>query len=116
MADQPPHETMPNDEEFDRIFRIHSDFCMIFSDEKRLRIMWLLKSGERRVNEIADYLGITIQNASQHLRLMKDKGAVISRRDGHAVYYKIANSKFLQGAELIREGLLEELGSLGRLR
>ena len=104
-----------SEEELDQIFALHAAFCTVFSDRKRLKIMWYLRSGERRVNEIVDHLGVPIQNVSQHLRIMKDKGAVTSRREGHAVYYRVANTKFIQGCDLIREGLLEELGRYGRL-
>jgi ArsR family transcriptional regulator len=95
--------------------KVQARLCSVFSEEKRLRIMWFLSDGERRVNEIADHLDISVQNASQHLRVMRDRGAVKYRREGHAVYYSIANDKFRQGYRLIREGLLEELRRLGRL-
>jgi hypothetical protein len=45
---------------------------------------------------------------------MRDRGAVNSRREGHAVYYRIANPKFVKGAQLIREGVLEEMGLLNQ--
>ncbi len=96
------------------IFRQHAAFCSIFSDEKRLRIMWFLRDGEKRVSEIAEHLGVTAQNTSQHLRLMRSKGALSCRREGQAAYYRIANEKFVRGAQLVREGVLEELRRKGR--
>ena len=42
------------------------------------------------VGEIAEQIGVTLQNTSQHLRLMKDKGVVESRRDGQTIFYRIA--------------------------
>ena len=93
--------------------RQQAAFCAIFTDEKRLRILWFLRDGEKRVNEIAEHLGITVQNTSQHLRLMRDKRALVTRREGQAIYYRIANMKFLRGARLVREGLLEELQRMG---
>lgn len=93
------------------IFHLHADLCRVFSDPKRLRIMWFLEDGEHSVSEIAAHLGVSIQNASSQLRVMRDKGAVYNRREGQAVYYRIANDKFLEGCRLIRTGLLEELTS-----
>lgn len=95
--------------------KVQANLCSVFSDEKRLRIMWFLGDGERRVNEIAEHIGISVQNASQHLRVMRDRGAVTYRKEGHAVYYRITNPKFSQGYQLIRQGLLEELRRLGEL-
>ncbi len=91
------------------IFVRHASFCRVFSDEKRLRIMWFLGATERTVSEIAAELGISLQNTSQHLRIMRDKGAVTSRREGQTKHYRISNAKFLAGCRMIREALLEEL-------
>ena len=95
--------------EDDSIFALHADFCQVFSDEKRLRIMWFLGDGERSVSELATHLGASLQNTSQHLRVLRDKGAVTFRKEGQSVRYRIANPKFLQGAQMIRQGLIEEL-------
>lgn len=91
------------------IFKLHASFCGIFSSDIRLRIMWLLAEGEKTVTELANTLGITVANVSQHLSIMRSLGAVASRREGRAIYYHIANQKFYQGALLIREGLTEEM-------
>jgi ArsR family transcriptional regulator len=96
------------------IARQHANFCSVFADEKRLRIMWFLRDGEHRVSEIAEHLGVTAQNASQHLRVMRNRGALVCRREGQFAYYRIANRKFMEGAQLIRQGLLEELKRMGR--
>ncbi len=95
------------------LFEVQSRFCAIFTDAKRLRIMWLLKDGELSVGDISDALGIPITNVSQHLRIMRDQGAVLSRRDGRNVYYRLSNRKFIEGSALIHEGIQEELAKKG---
>lgn len=94
-----------------RLFDLHSQFCRVFADPKRLQILWCLKSGERSVGEVATALALPLSNISQHLRVMRDRGAVRTRRDGRNIYYRIANQKFVEGAALVREGLLEELAT-----
>jgi len=79
-----------------------------------LQILWLIKEGERSVSEIAETLGLSLSNVSQHLRIMRDRGAIRPRRDGRHVYYRIANQKFVEGSALVREGLLEELAKRGQ--
>ena len=91
------------------IFARHASFCTVLSDEKRLRIMWFLGETERSVGQIAEHLGTSMQNTSQHLRVMRDKGAVHTRREGQTVYYRIANHSILDGCRLIRQGLIEEI-------
>jgi len=97
------------------IFQIHAAFCTIFSSPVRLQIMDFLGSGEKTVTELAEELQVSMANVSQHLRLMRDQGAVGTRRDGRTIYYRIANQKFLQGIQTVREGLLEEFKKRGAL-
>ncbi|HDJ28256.1 MAG TPA: transcriptional regulator [Proteobacteria bacterium] len=97
------------------IFRIHAAFCTIFSSPIRLQIMDFLGAGEKTVTELAEELNVSLANVSQHLRLMRDHGAVETRRDGRTIHYRIANQKFLQGIQIVREGLLEEFKKRGAL-
>jgi ArsR family transcriptional regulator len=55
--------------------------------------LWALETQEKSVGEIADTIGATLQNTSQHLRLMKDKGMLESRREGQTIYYRITDSE-----------------------
>lgn len=71
----------------EELAEIHS----IFSNARRLLIFWGLDGTEMSVNEIADHIGSSAQNTSQHLRLMKGKSILVSRRDGQTVYYRIAD-------------------------
>lgn len=90
------------------IFALHAEFCAIFSSEIRLRIMWALGEGEKTVTDLANELGISVPNTSQHLAIMRSRGAVEARREGRTIFYRISNLKFFEGASLIREGLIEE--------
>ncbi len=98
------------------IVELHAAFCTVFSSPTRLRIMWLLGDSERAVGELAGALELPMANVSQHLRVMRDQGAVTSRRQGRSILYRIAHPKFTAGARLIREGLLDVLGRRGRAR
>jgi len=97
------------------LFDLHAEFCAIFSSQIRLRIMWALQDDEKTVTELATQLGITVANTSQHLTIMRNRGAVEARREGRTIFYRIANQKFFQGARLIREGLVDELRKKGQI-
>ena len=90
------------------IFELHSEFCGVLSNSTRIMIMWLLADGEKSVTELAEATEVPIPNISQHLRIMRDRGAVLTRKEGQNVYYRISNPKFVQGYMLIREGILEQ--------
>jgi len=99
----------------DDIFEIHAAFCRIFTDPKRLRIMWALREGEKTVGELADIIGSSLPNTSQHLRLMRSEGAVTTRRDGRSIYYRVVNENFLMGCAHIRRGIVEEASRRGAM-
>lgn len=95
---------------------VHAAFCTIFSSPLRLKIMDLLSNRELSVGSMAEELEVPMANISQHLRLMRNQGAVNFRRQGKTVYYRVANQKFIEGIMKVREGLLEELKKKGRIQ
>lgn len=44
------------------------------------------------VNEIAETIGASVQNTSQHLRLMKAANILDTRRDGQTIFYRISDN------------------------
>lgn len=84
-------------------------FFAIFANATRMRIFCALHGGARTVTEIAEHSGISIPNASQHLRLMRDRGAVAAEKRAQNVYYRIADARLVDAVMIIRVTLLEEL-------
>jgi ArsR family transcriptional regulator len=82
-----------------------SHFFTIFAHETRMRIFCALENGPKPVTRIAEEAEISISNASQHLRLMRDRGAVVTERQGQSVYYRMADPRFYEAANLIRAAL-----------
>jgi len=70
--------------------------CKIFANARRIMILWTLLEVELAVGDIAESVGATSQNTSHHLRLMKDKRILYSRRQGQSVLYGIANSELVE--------------------
>lgn len=68
----------------------------------RLRIVELLESGEKSVNELKDLLGVTQPLTSQHLSQMRMRGVLGSRREGALVYYSITNPDVVKVIHCIR--------------
>lgn len=81
------------------------DFFATLSHATRMRIFCALQREAKTVTEIADEASISITNASQHLRLMRDRGAVIAEKRAQSVYYRIADPRFVEAAILIRDAL-----------
>jgi DNA-binding transcriptional ArsR family regulator len=69
-----------------------AEIYRIFSNSNRIQIFWLLMENEMSVNDIAEAIGTSVQNTSQHLRLMKTSGILDTRRDGQTIFYRIADT------------------------
>ncbi|HUV96017.1 MAG TPA: metalloregulator ArsR/SmtB family transcription factor [Acidobacteriaceae bacterium] len=81
------------------------DFFATLGHATRMRIFCALQREEKTVTEIAAEAGVSITNASQHLRMMRDRGAVIAEKRAQSVYYRLADPRFIEAAILIREAL-----------
>ena len=102
--------------EFDqRVFYEHAEVCKVLANPKRLMILYLLSSGDKKVGDIASALGITVANTSQHLARLREKGIVATRKEGASIYYTIVDSRIPRACDLIRASLLDRLKRQGRL-
>jgi DNA-binding transcriptional ArsR family regulator len=100
--------------ELQPVFRAHAELCKALANEHRLAILYTLSQGEKCVSDLAAEIGISVHNVSQHLRLLKERGLVRSRKEAQTVYYSITNFKFIQGCTLIRQALIEQHQAQGQ--
>ena len=87
----------------------------MMANPKRIAILEILGHDECSVGELAEALSTSISTVSQHLRTMKDKGVVENRKEAQSVYYRLKNPKLLDGCHIMRDILLEEMESQGRI-
>lgn len=69
----------------------------------RLDLLEQLAQGERTVEQLADKIGLSIANASQHLQRMARAGLVASRRDGKFVNYRLSDDAVLEALAALRK-------------
>ena len=84
-----------------------ADIFSVFSNAKRVLIFWTLDGAEKSVNEIARSIDASMQNTSQHLRLMKGKGILDTRRNGQTIYYRIADSEVADYCRLLHQEMFK---------
>jgi DNA-binding transcriptional ArsR family regulator len=83
-------------------------FCSLFSNARRIQILWVLADRELSVGAIAQAVGSSLQNVSQHLSRMKDFNLVSSRREGQTIYYRIEKEALMaQCLNLLQENMPE---------
>jgi len=71
-------------------------------DKTRLQILLNLRSGERCVCDLTDACCSAQSRLSYHLRVLKDAGLVLDRREGRWSHYRIAT-----GAEAVAACLIQ---------
>ncbi len=93
----------------DRVYKLHAEVCRVLGNASRIRIIEVLREGERSVGELSETLGLRQANVSQHLAVMRNKGVLRTRKVGTSIYYSVSNPKIVQACDLMRQVLLEQL-------
>jgi len=70
-----------------------SDFLKALAHESRLMILCILAEGEKSVSELENLLSLRQPTVSQQLARLRADGLVSTRRDGKAIYYKLASEE-----------------------
>jgi len=99
----------------EKIFQMHAEVCKSMANPTRLKIMNLLREGEKSVEELKKRLKLPKANLSQHLSILRQRRIVYTRRAGLNIYYKVANPKMIKACDLLREVLFEQLKEGERL-
>ncbi len=74
-----------------------------FCDENRIRILKMLKSGEKCACKLLEELNVTQPTLSHHMKILCDSGIVLSRKEGKWMHYSIS----AEGAKVAQDCLKE---------
>jgi len=88
------------------LYAIKAELCKTFADPKRLMIIEELQGGERSVGELAERLSVAHAVASKHLAILRERGAVRSRRDGTNIYYSLIDPRIGEACGLMHQVLM----------
>jgi ArsR family transcriptional regulator len=96
----------------DEVYRIQADVLKTLANPKRLEIVHLLAGGPREVCRLAEDLGVSQPNVSQHLALMRSAGVVETERDGREVRYRLSDPEIIVACETLRGVLMRRLSRI----
>jgi len=94
-----PKQLIQHDEDIEKTSRS----LKAMSHPLRLKILCTLGDEEICVQDIADQVGTSQSNISQHLAILRDKGILTSRKDANRVYYRVGDSRTLRLIDMMRE-------------
>jgi DNA-binding transcriptional ArsR family regulator len=99
----------------DPLYSLQADLCKTLSSPRRLEILHLLTREPMEVGRLAEELGMTQPNVSQHLAVMRAVGVVEAERIGRDVRYRLVDPDIVVACELIRGVLQRRLTRLADL-
>ncbi|HET8659320.1 MAG TPA: metalloregulator ArsR/SmtB family transcription factor [Micromonosporaceae bacterium] len=70
---------------------VKANLFRVVGHPARVRILELLRDGERSVGTLQAELGLDSGGTSQHLAALRRIGLVESRREGTSVFYRVAD-------------------------
>jgi rhodanese-related sulfurtransferase/DNA-binding HxlR family transcriptional regulator len=98
---------------------LYSEFASVaraLGSQHRLEILEHLAQGERGVEALAERVGLSVANASQHLQQLRRAGLVASRRDGKFVLYGLTDEAVLGLMAALSDIAERNLAEVERIR
>ncbi|RKD30556.1 ArsR/SmtB family transcription factor [Thermohalobacter berrensis] len=93
----------------DIIFKLSASYLKALSHPTRLKILDILKDEELCVCKIFEALELEQSNVSQHLRVLKDQGILVSRREGANIMYRVKDKDVFNIVNKVKEILIRQL-------
>ena len=79
-----------------------------FCDERRLRILDLLRGGEKCTCVLIEEMDMPQSSLSYHMKILCEAGIVEGRQDGKWTHYSISEKGSLEAVELLKELTVSE--------
>ena len=99
----------------DEITILQAEVLKTLSSPRRLEILHRLAAGPVEVGRLAESIGASQPNVSQHLAVLRNAGLVEAERDGRGVRYHLTDQDVVVACDLMRGVLERRLTHLGAM-
>ncbi|OGO28207.1 MAG: hypothetical protein A2136_06850 [Chloroflexi bacterium RBG_16_54_11] len=89
--------------------QLHAEICAGLADPKRILILYSLHEKPRSVNELVELLDLSQPMVSRHLKVLRERGMVVTNRTGATVEYSLSDDRLIQALDLLRAVLANKL-------
>jgi DNA-binding transcriptional ArsR family regulator len=93
----------------DPVYVVKAQLFRVLGHPLRIRILELLRDGERTVGDLQAELELDSSGTSQHLAALRQQGVLDSRRAGTSVYYRIRDPRISELLALAKQILTSAL-------
>ena len=91
-----------------------AEYFSILSEPMRLRILNLLRDGEKCVQELVEATETSQANVSKHLKIMLQAGILTRRAEGTSAYYRVDDELIFELCNLVCERLADRIEQQAR--
>ena len=99
----------------DEIYSLEAEVLKTLASPRRLEILHRLAQSPCEVGRLAEELGLSQPNVSQHLAVLRSAGVVESVRDGREVRYRLADDDVMVACSIMRGVLARRIRRLAGL-
>jgi DNA-binding transcriptional ArsR family regulator len=99
----------------DEITILQAEILKTLASPRRLEILHVLARGPIEVGRLAEAIGASQPNVSQHLAVLRGAGIVEAERDGRTVRYRLVDPNVIVACDLMRSVLERRLTRLGEM-
>jgi ArsR family transcriptional regulator len=84
------------------ITQLHAEICAGLADPTRIMILYALSQSPRNVTELCNELTMPQPLVSRHLKVLRERGMVTTKRQGTNILYILADDRLIQALDLLR--------------
>jgi ArsR family transcriptional regulator len=97
------------------IYEVKAQYFKTLGHPARIRVLEVLREGERSVGQLRPLVGIESSHLSQQLAVLRRAGIVVSRREGSTVIYTVADPRIFDLLQLAKQILTTSLSGTSQL-
>jgi ArsR family transcriptional regulator len=91
------------------VSQLEADLCFALADSTRILILYALDEKARNVTEIGNMLGCTQPTTSRHLKILRERGLVHTKRQGTKITYYLSDRRIIKALDILRSVLRDRL-------
>ena len=84
------------------IYQVKADFFRSLAHPARIRVLELLRDGERSVGELIPEVGLEASHLSQQLAVLRRANVLQARREGTTVWYSVTDDRMFELLEVAK--------------
>lgn len=95
--------------------QLHAEICGGLADPNRIMILYTLFQSPHNVTELSNELEMSQPLVSRHLKVLRERGMVTSKRNGTVIVYSLADKRLVQALDLLRAAMHDMMAKRAEL-